>query len=338
VSESKDLLSDADLSRFLRASGLVPNPEQARLTRLTGGVSSDIWKVETPERTFVLKKALARLRVAKEWTAPVSRNANEVDWMLEVASIAPTAVPNVLASDADIGVFAMCYLDPSVHPVWKDQLLRGQVDPAFAKRVGDVLVAIHKATAGSGRAAERFATDDTFRKLRIEPYLEATADVHGDLSRPLLRIAGETMASKRALVHGDVSPKNILAGPHGPVLLDAECAWFGDPAFDLAFCLNHLLLKCVHVPAAANALLASFCALTEGYLGSVDWEERAEIEARAARLLPALLLSRIDGKSPVEYITQDADKNRVREFARSYIKSPPALLQPLGQAWTRHLD
>jgi len=44
-------------------------------------------------------------------------------------------------------------------------------------------------------------------------------------------------------VHGDVSPKNILVGPKGPVLLDAECAWFGEPAFDLAFCLNHLLLK-----------------------------------------------------------------------------------------------
>ena len=63
-----------------------------------------------------------------------------------------------------------------------------------------------------------------------------------------------------------MSPKNILVGPDGPIFLDAECAWYGDPAFDLAFCLNHMLLKCLAVPAAAPAFLDCFDALACAYL------------------------------------------------------------------------
>ena len=113
-----------------------------------------------------------------------------------------------------------------------------------------------------------------------------------------------TLTTKRALVHGDISPKNILHGPDGPVFLDAECAWFGDPAFDLAFCLNHLLLKGAREGADRTRYIAAFSALAGAYLAGVDWESASAIEARAAALLPALFLARVDGKSPVEYLTQ----------------------------------
>ncbi len=55
----------------------------------------------------------------------------------------------------------------------------------------------------------------------------------------------------------------------------------------------------------------------------VVWEPPAALEARAAHLLPGLFLARVDGKSPVEYITTEPDKNRVRRTAR-------ALLAPSG--------
>ena len=113
------------------------------------------------------------------------------------------------------------------------------------------------------------------------------------------------------MIHGDVSPKNILVGPRGPVFLDAECACIGDPAFDLAFCLKHLLLKCLWVPAARVALLDSFHRMFEAYLSGVDWEAPAALEVRCAELLPALFLARVDGKSPVEYVTTEDDKERV---------------------------
>ncbi len=247
--------------------------------------------------------------------------------------MAPAAVPRVLAHDPELGAFAMSYLDPATHAVWKDELRDGRADPAFATAVGRTLAAIHSATAFSEELAVRFANDATFHSIRLEPYLEATAQAHPDLADELISLSKETQAHKIALVHGDVSPKNILVGPKGPVFLDAECAWFGEPAFDLAFCLNHLLLKCIWTPSAAQAFMASFAALATAYLAGVDWENPIATERRAARLLPALLLARIDGKSPVEYIVAVHDKARVRSAARDLIAAAPKQLADIGRAW-----
>ena len=179
----------------------------------------------------------------------------------------------------------------------------------------------------------RFATDDIFHAIRLEPYLVATGRRHPDLAPALDALVARTAATKHTLVHGDVSPKNILVGPRGPIFLDAECAWYGDPAFDLAFCLNHLLLKCLWTPSAATGFLACFDALAMAYLDEVGWERRAELERRAVHLLPALLLARVDGKSPVEYLTAEADRDRVRRAARPLILAPADTLRRVRDAW-----
>jgi aminoglycoside phosphotransferase (APT) family kinase protein len=139
-------------------------------------------------------------------------------------------------------------------------------------------------------------------------------------------------------VHGDVSPKNILIGPDGPVLLDAECAWYGDPAFDLAFCLTHLLLKSVWNRAATRRYAACYDVFVQTYLAEVAWEPSAELEYRAATLLPALLLARIDGKSPVEYIVSEADRNLARRAAVGWLRAPPERLAIIGRLWQDAVD
>jgi thiamine kinase-like enzyme len=143
----------------------------------------------------------------------------------------------------------------------------------------------------------------------------------------------QTQANRRALIHGDVSPKNILIGPDGPVFLDAECACFGDPAFDLAFCLNHLLLKCLWVPEAKAGFLECFEQLADAYRRDIDWEAPAQFEERVAALLPGLLLGRVDGKSPVEYLQENRDKDRVREVATAFLKESPRRLDAISEAW-----
>lgn len=326
--------ADPQILAFLREQGLVGANESPRLSALTGGVASDIWKVETAQGRFVVKRALERLRVAQDWMVPVARNESEVAWMREAARVVPEAVPRVLAHDVGIGAFAMSYLDPHDHPVWKQELLAGRADPAFAGQMGRTLGAIHAATAKSADLAARFANDAVFHAIRLEPYLEATGRVHDDLAPTLMALSRKTLATRVALVHGDVSPKNILVGPNGPVILDAECAWYGDPAFDLAFCLNHLLLKCVTRPQSCPAYCASFDALVDAYFAAVNWEPVADLEHRATRLLPALLLARIDGKSPVEYITDASDQERVRAFARPRILVAASKLRDIRRDWS----
>jgi aminoglycoside phosphotransferase (APT) family kinase protein len=314
---------------FLHAAGLAAADERPAAVALAGGVSSDIWKVELRSGPVCVKRALPRLRVAQLWEAPVERNRYEWRWMQAAERIAPGSAPRVLAHD-EAGVFAMEYLDGARHPLWKDELHAGRADAAFAARVGERLARIHGATAGDAGVAREFATDAGFHAIRLEPYLLATARVHPDVAGRLQSLCERTAATRTALVHGDVSPKNILVGPGGPVFLDAECAWYGDPAFDLAFCLNHLLLKCCWVPQAQARFLACFQALAGAYLAV---HAPDGVEERAATLLPGLLLARVDGKSPVEYLTGDAQKDRVRRVARALLLAPPSTLAEVRLAW-----
>jgi aminoglycoside phosphotransferase (APT) family kinase protein len=330
-------LTSDDLVAALRRLNLVGPDEEARLTPLAGGVSSDIYLAETGRRRFCVKRALARLKVAALWEAPLERNGAEAAWIRTVSAWLPNAAPAILGEDPELGLFAMTYFPPRDNPVWKTELLSGMVDAGFAEIVGRELALIHARSAADPALPSAFANDATFEQIRLEPYLRATGRAHPDLAGRLNGLADATLRAKRALVHGDVSPKNILHGAGGPVFLDAECAWFGDPAFDLAFCLNHLLLKCLWTPAATSGFLACFDAMAHAYVSQVDWEPPAELEARAARLLPGLFLARVDGKSPVEYITTDADKDRVRRVARALLRSPPTHLDAIRQAWTREL-
>jgi len=324
---------DARLIQFLLTHGLMTTDTPAVWTPLTGGVSSDIWRVDLPEVTLCVKCALPKLKVARDWRAPISRNAYEWAWINFAAQHLPQAVPKPLAHDPDIGAFAMSFFEAEKFPVWKLQLMQGVVNLNTAREVAQIIGTLHAASAQDQSVAEAFQTDDIFYPIRLEPYLIATADIHRDLAPALEALTEQTLNTHKALVHGDVSPKNILVGPTSPVLLDAECAWYGDPAFDLAFCLNHLLLKCMPQPEHSRELHECFKIFVSTYLTHVNWESADDLELRAAKLLPALFLGRVDGKSPVEYITNEDQKDLIRQVARPLIAKPVNRLALVANAW-----
>lgn len=309
--------------RFLVAQGLHAADEQSHWTPLTGGVSSDLWRVDLPGRTLCVKAALSRLRVADDWFAPVGRNAVEYDWLAFAQEHAPGSCPRLLGQDVEAGFFAMEYLPAANHPQWKATLLAGEVDPGFAGRVGDVVGRLHAASAGDAAVRERFATDANFEALRIAPYLRVTAGRTPAVADRLHDLADRLAATRLALVHGDLSPKNILLHPTRAILLDAECAWFGDPAFDLAFCLTHLLLKIRSRPDRAMPLRRSAEKFMVEHRRHLSWEPAPELDGRIAQLVPALLLARIDGASPVEYLTSSDDRTTVRETAVKLLADSP---------------
>lgn len=321
-----------DFLRLLRRDGLVRH-ESATLTPLTDGVSSEIYRVEDGDDTFVVKRALPRLRVRDDWTADVRRNRYEQMYIEYVAQFLPQAVPRLLPGPRDRGYFAMELLGPEFTS-WKKLLLGGDARVEQALQAANLLGAIHARSAGDAEVAARFDTIANFMQLRIEPYLLTTGRRHSDL-RDIFDAEAERLASTRiCLVHGDFSPKNVMISPSRFVLLDCEVAWYGDPAFDLAFLLTHLLLKGLHNAPRQIGFDEMSHAFWRRYVEEVGNSiDTASLQTRVARLLPMLLLARVDGKSPVEYLTRPGQCDFVRRFARSALTAEPAALGDIVARW-----
>jgi fructosamine-3-kinase len=326
------MAANLKLDEFLWKSGLAEQGEHGDWTPLTGGVSSDIWRVGINGKTVCVKRALSKLKVEADWFASTDRNAYEWAWLRFAARHLPSNVPTPLAHDAATGVLAMSFLPAEQYPVWKQKLLNQDVNVAFAAEVGRLVARLHSISAADRTLMGRLGDTQSFEEIRLDPYLSATGVRHPIVAKHLNGLIERTKSIRIAAVHGDISPKNILAGPSGPVFLDAEASWYGDPAFDLAFCLNHLLLKCLVRPGSQGQYLQSFGALATAYLGYVDWESSAELEYRAATLLPALVLARVDGKSPVEYLTTTTAE-LARTTALDLMKRPPVDLADIARRW-----
>lgn len=331
-------MPDPAIVQSLLRNGLIKDLSSTDFEVLAGGVSSDIWRVCEDDKVFCVKRALSKLKVAQDWFAPVERNRYEVAWYRIANKVVPGSAPQILAHDDEAMLCAMEYLDPETHKLWKSELRDGNADPEQAKLVGLRLAKIHAETAGDEFVEQQFPSAEIFQMIRLEPYLEATVEKHPDLKAHLFALSQRTAATRITMIHGDVSPKNILLGPDGPVFLDAECACIGDPAFDLAFCLNHFLLKCLWNPIAASGYIDCFHTMTSAYLEEVDWESANALEARAASLLPALFLARVDGRSPVEYVTAEMDKDKIRRCARALILNPPARLNQIASDWQKEIS
>lgn len=314
----------------LRADGLVTSSHPT-LTPFGGGVSSDVWRVDDGSNSFVVKRSVAKLRVAADWFSDPVRLRCEFLYLETAAEIVPGAVPRLLSSDCDAPFLAMEYLGEGFDN-WKVRLLNGDLRAGDAHRAGAILGQIHAATRNRAEIARRFERMDFFVQLRIDAYLRATAIKHTpDVATAIETEALRLTRHRECLVHGDFSPKNMLIGDERFVVLDCETACHGDPAFDLAFLLNHLCLKALfHAPQYGD-----FAPLIDATLAAyreADPSHAEAVEERTATLLPMLLLARADGKSPVEYL-DDHKREVIRDFAPAWITAPTCNLLQFTSAW-----
>ena len=328
------MMDEKRISDCLVEQGLADIDEPIALVPCGGGVSCDVFKVALRRGDVCVKQALSQLRVAADWQVSPDRSHVEAMW-LEQAGRLGVPAPKVLYEELESHFFIMSFFPEDTHDVWKARLADGRADAEFAAEVGRVLARMHDGTSGSPELAAAFDNADLFEDLRIDPFILHCARQHPDHADRLEAIAERTRREKRALIHGDFSPKNILCGPDGPVILDAECATYGDPAFDLAFCATHLLLKSIWQFQAFDALANDAAAFVASYLeASTDADATAQ---RAVDLIAALMLARVDGKSPVEYLGPEAQA-RVRRIALAWLESPPASPAALIADWINRKD
>jgi 5-methylthioribose kinase len=299
-----------------------------RVSELAGGVSNVVLLAETSSGRIVLKQALPQLRVELEWFSDLRRIYHECAALRLLQHKLPRgSVPEVLFEDQPNYIFAMTAAPPGSE-TWKSQLLRGQADPLIAERVAAILAALIRTSWHSPELAEGFGDITIFEELRLDPYYQRLATLYPALQEHMQRRMEACRTRRVSLVHGDWSPKNILVKDDSVVAIDFEVIHFGDPSFDAAFLLNHLLLKTFYGIAGAEKLAERFWLTLQAEMPAAPWFEQATIEH-----LGALLLARIDGKSPAEYIRDPDLKDHIRAFAQGLILDPPATIADI---WKRY--
>lgn len=307
---------------------LIKAGEALSVTALTGGVASDIAHVKRGDHDYCVKFALPKLRVKADWYAPVERNLAEYRWLETYAQIDRDGAIALYGHSPSHNGFVMEYLSGPNTYLIKTALFEGKGTRQDAEMVGRNLGRVHQISTNHDFDRQPFHNRDDFYALRIEPYLIHTAKAHDRVADQMNAMAEHLYHAEQVLVHGDVSPKNILIHEQRPYLLDAECATMGDASFDVSFCLNHFILKALHLPSHRSDYLRLCEAFWQAYRAEIQFEDHNQLEKRISQLLPMLLLARVDGKSPVEYLTE-ASAGEVRALALSLIDKQPATIAEL---------
>jgi 5-methylthioribose kinase len=319
------------LREYLTAKDYVKPGESVSLKNLQGGVSNRTVKVAWPdERGWVLKQALAKLRVNIDWFSSPERigvEAKALRWLNRLAPVGTT--PAFIFEDMTNHLMGMEAI-PDEHENWKSVLLSGQIVSNHFEQFGLLLGAIHRKSSESG-AEIRIAFADTtyFENLRLEPYYLYAAQQTQEAAAFLNALAQETLHHKDSLVHGDFSPKNTLIYRNKLILLDYEVVHFGDPAFDVGFALTHFLSKAHHMPKQRARLASNtelFWRVYHEEIARLNWGRA--LETRVVRHTLACLLARVSGKSPLEYLTP-AEMGRQRDAVLALIAKPSSSVPDL---------
>src|SRR5258706_4658501 len=96
IKKTPGRLSDSlpeEILAFLRKHGLAAAGETPPAEALSGGVSSEIWRVPLKSGQACIKRALPPLRVAQLWEAPGQRNRYERPWLETANALVPRAPP-----------------------------------------------------------------------------------------------------------------------------------------------------------------------------------------------------------------------------------------------------
>lgn len=311
------------LLAYLRAERRIARDEDPRVTVLAGGVSNRTVLVERADGGWVVKQALAKLRVPVDWFSDPARVHREAAALRALGGLAPPgSVPGFVFEDERFHLLCMESV-PEPHENWKEKLLAGRATPFEFDQFGILLGTIHRKSSRRLGELGQFEDRSFFESLRLEPYYLYTAERVREATPFLHRLVDETHGVALALVHGDYSPKNVLVHKGRLVLLDHEVAHLGDPAFDLGFSLAHLLSKARHLPAHQEALAAGASRYLAAYrtaLGDVAWG--VELEPRAVRHTLACLLARARGRSQLEYLSAN-EKDLQAEAVVRMLSHPP---------------
>jgi 5-methylthioribose kinase len=301
------VLDESSVLSYLSQRGLLTG--DATVETLTGGVSCIVLAVSNADVDLVVKQALPELKTKAKWVADQRRAIVEADAMQVYYSITPDSVPELLDCDPTEFTLTMSRL-PRSCTNWKIDMLEGRIYPEMGAKLGKILAAWHNAAAVSDEIKAKFLEGSLFEQLRVAPFYRAVMDKNPDLQPVISDLIVEITTVKSTLVHGDFSPKNIMATQdHCPIVLDFEVAHIGNPVFDLAFLLAHLLCKIVYA-TQVDQKQALVDTATQ-FLNTYRQNTRLIVAESLSHHIALIALARVEGVSPVNYLDGPAQQRLV---------------------------
>jgi len=313
-----DISNEDVLKQYLLNKNHIETGDDCSITYCGGGVSGTVAFVKASGREMIVKQALAKLKVAEEWLCDPNRMQIEMKSNEIYYRHVPENTPEVYFYDHDNYIFGR-EAAPEHALMWKSNLMDGVLDMVIAEKVMRSLVIIHNECAKDKEVAEFFADKTIFHDLRISPYIKFILHKHTRLTEYAQPVINGLMESAITLVHGDYSPKNVMQDGRKVYLMDFEVAHYGHPSFDLGFLSNHLILKSVYNRRFGAAYISMLRHMLNLYFDEMNYMDKSSLEVSYLKLLPLLMIARVDGKSPVEYLTASADKELVRKMAYAII-------------------
>ncbi len=303
-----ELLTEETVVAYLIDKGVITKDEPAEVEILTGGVSNVVLAITTAEKKLVLKQALAELKVAEKWEADQRRAIVEANAIALFHKLSPDQVPNLVFLDPERFVLILDRV-PVGSTVWKSDLLAGVINPDVAGVLGKTLAQWHNFGETDKEARLQFMEDSLFEQLRIDPFYRFVAAKNVQLKPEIDKLIDELEGDKTTIVHGDFSPKNIMVGMDEQVyILDFEVTHVGNPVFDLAFLLAHLLCKLFRTNEALEEklLIASAERFVSAYVGVREISQSLPLHTAL------IALARVEGKSPVNYLDEGKQNQLVK--------------------------
>lgn len=339
MSTSTDPADPADpatreaVARLLATRGLIAPDTTPTLEPLPSGPTAAYWRVDAPDRALCVKRPRSRPARTAGRAVPAGRAANEADYLRAARAVLGDRVPEVLACDAGVELLVTPLYPAGEWRPWVDALLEGHKDASLTQALARALARVHDAADPERSPAGLRQSWPVFHALRIAPELDAAAQAHPDLADALDARVRELREAPTALVHGDARPDNVLIGTAERwALIDAQAAWRGDAAVDVADMFTALLLCAAARPERGGA----FITLAETFLDAYVDARRsgdAALIARVARLAPALFLGRVDGAAPIALGAHM--RARARSFARTQLRVAPDDPMRLTTRWSR---
>lgn len=308
-----DMADERQLRDFLFSHKIVSPAGELLVKYMGGGISSTVALAKQGETLLIVKQALETLKVAELWNCNPGRILVEKNALEIYGKLVPDCVPGLVYYDDENYIMVREAVSED-WCMWKTQLLEGIFDYEVAKKAVMALVTVHNATAGDLGVKELFKDNQYFYELRISPYIEQVVKKYPRLKEKADKVIHMLMNEHIALIHGDYSPKNILVDHSQICILDLEVAYYGHPSFDLAFFSNHFFLKAFKNPQWTGQYLDMLDYMTEIYFQNVTCCNGTVLEKQTIQVLAFLLLARIDGKSKIEYLTEENQKNQVRKL------------------------